>query len=61
MDFWFPAFFVLAMFAGAIQPKALGTVIAFCMGLATLYPSQEAAGLLTLLFVPAYILASFRD
>jgi len=61
MDYWFPAYFTLAMFAGAINPKALGTVIAFCLGLVTLYPSKDLAGMLTVFFVATYLLASFRD
>jgi len=61
VSLWFPAYFALAMFLGALQPKALGLVIVFALGLVALYPYEEPAGLLTILLVPAYLLASFRD
>jgi len=61
MDYFFPAYFALAMFAGALQSKALAVCICFCLGLVAVYPNQDLAGLLTVLFLPAYLVASFRD
>ena len=58
---WFAGFFVVAMFASAVNPKALGATIAFCLGLVALYPDYVTAGLLTVLYIPAVLLASFRD
>lgn len=60
-DQYFQAFFVLAMFAAALQPKALGMCIVFAIGLLAVYPIGENAAMLTLLFLPAYVLASFRS
>jgi hypothetical protein len=58
---WFQAYFVLAMFAAALQPKALGLCIVFAIGLFAFYPVQDQAIFLTLFFVPAYLISSFRD
>lgn len=58
---FFEAYFVLAMFAAAFQPKALGMCIVFSVGLLAVYPLEEPATFLTLFFVPVYIIASFRD
>jgi hypothetical protein len=59
--YFFPAYFTLAMFAAALQPKALGMCICFAIGLLALYPQTDQAAMLTLLFLPAYLLASFRS
>lgn len=61
MSYWFPAYFTLAMFCSALNPKALGLCITFALGLVALFPDDAAAGFLTLFFLPAYVLASFRD
>jgi hypothetical protein len=58
---WFPAYFVLAMFGSALQARTLGLNICFAVGLLALYPDSETAGLLTIFYLPAYLLASFRD
>lgn len=59
--FIFPAFYVLAMFTAAIQPKALGLCIVFTVAMSAVYPNVEQASLLTLMFVPALVIASFRE
>ena len=59
--YWFPAYFVLAMFCAALQARALGLCVVFSVGLLALYPDNATAGLLTVFFLPAYLLASFRD
>jgi hypothetical protein len=61
MEYWFPAYFVLALFMAALNPKALGTVIVFGLGLVCFYPDTTKAGFLALFCLPAYLLASFRD
>ena len=61
MSLWFPAYFALAMFTGAMQPKALALSICFAIGLSALYPDTDSAGMLTILYLPAFVLASFRD
>lgn len=58
---WFPAYFALIMFTAALQPKALGLSIVTAIGLMALYPDADRATMLTLLYVPAYLLAGFRD
>jgi len=61
VSYWFPVHFALAMFGAALQSKALGVCIVFGLGLIAVYPSEDAAGLLAILFLPAYLVASFRD
>jgi hypothetical protein len=59
--YFFPAFFVLAMFGSALNPKTLGMSICFSIGLLAVMPDTDKAGLLTIFYLPAYLLASFRD
>jgi hypothetical protein len=58
---WFAGWFTLAMFGAALQPKALGLSIVFAVGLAALYPNSDQAGLLTVFYLAAYILAGVRE
>jgi hypothetical protein len=58
---WFPAYFALAMFSAALNSKALGVSLCFALSLVALYPDSDKAGLTAILFLPAYLLASFRD
>ncbi len=60
-EFLFPGYFVVAMYVSAMISKALGTCIAFCLGLALVYPDATKATFLFLLFTPACVLAAFRD
>jgi len=61
VEYFYPALFVLAMFGAALQSKALGVSICFALGLVGVYPSVEGATMLFILYLPAYLLASFRD
>ena len=61
MEYWFPAYYVAAMFIAAMVPKALGATIAFALGLLCVYPSVEQAGLLVVMYVPSVLIAAFRD
>ena len=58
---WYPAYFALAMFCAALNPKALGACIVFALGLVCVHPAEDPALLLSVLFLPAFLLASFRD
>ena len=58
---WWAAYFTLAMFTSALNAKALGATIAFCIGLLCLYPEADKAALLILFYIPAVVLANFRD
>lgn len=60
-EFWFPGFFIVAMFLAAINSKALGLCIVFSLGLVCLYPNVIYASLLTAFLIPFYIVATFRD
>ncbi|MEO5355288.1 MAG: hypothetical protein H7835_19035 [Magnetococcus sp. XQGC-1] len=57
----FTAYCAVSMFAGALVSKALAVVVAFNLGLIMVYPDEEKATLLAVLFVPAVLLAAFRD
>lgn len=61
MDWYFPAYFVLAMFVGASQPKTLGLTISFVVGLLCLYPNTSSAALLVVFYIPFVLYANFRD
>lgn len=58
---WWSAYFVVAMFAAALNAKALGATIAFCLGLVVVYPDADKAALLILFYIPAVVVANFRD
>ena len=58
---WFPAMLAVVMFTAAINPKALGASIVAAVGIIGLYPDKTAASLLTILYIPAVLLAVFRD
>jgi hypothetical protein len=60
-DFFFAGYFVVAMYAGALVAKALGAVVVFALALTMVYPDANKATFLFLLFVPAVVLAAFRD
>lgn len=59
--YFYPACVVLAMFTSALNAKTLGVNIAFCMGLATFYPFEEPVAFMLILYVPAILVASFRE
>jgi hypothetical protein len=61
VDYLFAGYFVVAMYVSALVSKALGACIAFCLGLALVYPDATKATFLLLLFTPAVVLAAFRD
>jgi len=61
MDYYFPAYFVLAMFGAALQPKAMGLSVVFALGLVCVYPDKDLAALLAIVYLPSFLLASFRD
>lgn len=58
---WFAGYFTLFMYGAALSSKALGASIVAGLCLVALYPNYEAAGLVTILWFPAYLLANFRD
>jgi hypothetical protein len=57
---WYPAYIALAMFCAAMQSKALGVCLCFVIGLGVVYPAEDPALMLAILFMPAFLLASFR-
>ena len=58
---WFAGYFALLMFSAALNARALGASIVAALCLVALYPNYVAAGLVTVLFIPAYVLATFRE
>lgn len=60
MEWEYPAYFVVIMFAGAFNSKALAICIVASLGLVAFYPSKELASFIFLFFIPAYVIASFR-
>lgn len=60
-QFFWAGLFVTSMFVAALNSKALGASIAFCLGLATVYPASGTAMLLVVFYIPAVLLANFRD
>ena len=60
-DLLFPAYYVVAMYVGAMISKSLAACVAFCLGLSLVYPDATKATFLFLLFVPAVVLSAFRD
>jgi len=60
-DYLYAAYFAAAMFGAAMNAKALGVSVCMCVGLAAVYPDADKAGFLFILYIPAYLLATFRD
>jgi len=58
---WFAGWFAVGMFVGALNSKALSVVVAYSIGLLAVYPDHEKASILCALFIPAVLLAAFRD
>ena len=52
---------VTAMFVGAMNSKALAPTIALALGLVMVYPDENKAWLLIGFYIPAVIMANFRD
>lgn len=61
MDYLFPAYYVVAMFCGALVSKSLAAVIAFSVGLSLVYPNETKATFLFIFLIPAVLLSAFRD
>lgn len=59
--YWFPAHFVLAMFVAGLNSKTLGINIVYALALLTFYPDNTALAMLDIFYIPAVLLASFRD
>lgn len=57
----FPVLFAVGMFVAALNAKALGVTIAFCLGLLAVYPDCSNVGIIVGLYIPAVVLASFRE
>jgi len=57
----FPALFGVAIFVAALVPKANFASVAFCLGLLAVLPSEDQAIMLLSLYIPALVLAAFRD
>ncbi len=53
--------FVLAMFGAAVNAKALGLSVVFAGALVYAGLDETATEFLAFFYVPAYLLASFRD
>lgn len=53
--------FAAIMFGAAVQPKALGASIVCGIGLLAAGVDETKAAFLFLLYVPAFLLAAFRD
>lgn len=60
-DYLYPAYFVLVLFAAAFNSKALGLSIVTAISLMAFYPNPDYGNFVVLFFVPAYIVASFRE
>lgn len=58
--FW-AGLFAVGMYVGALNSKALGATIAYSIGLLAVYPSTEKGLVLMFLYIPAVLLAAFRD
>jgi hypothetical protein len=56
-----PAWLVVAMITSAINAKTLGLNVVFALAMMMFGSSTDAVSLLTLFYVPAVLLASFRD
>jgi hypothetical protein len=57
----FTAYYVGAMGAASVVPKALGASICFCVGLSVVYPDTSLAAFLLMFYVPFVLLSAFRD
>jgi len=61
VEYFWPAQFVVAMFVAGLNSKALGVTIAYSVGLLTIYPDLSKAALITIMYIPAVLLATFRE
>lgn len=55
------AYFAVVMFMAALNSKALGAAILCGLGLVAAGVDETKATFVFLLFIPAYVLAAFRD
>lgn len=55
------AWFILGMFLAALNAKALGVSVVYAIALMALYPDCDGMQMVVLLYIPAYLLAAFRD
>lgn len=60
-DYIFPAFYVVTMLVGALNPKALAMCIVFAIGLSAVYPDVSKAGFMAVFLLPFVLLANYRD
>ena len=54
------AYFVLIMFGAAFQPKALGASVVCGLGLVAAAGDVTKSAFIFLLYIPAFLVASFR-
>jgi hypothetical protein len=57
----YAAYFAVGMFVAGLNAKALGVSILYGLGMVAIYPNGEAGAMLFVLYIPAVILASFRE
>ena len=54
-------YIIAIMFMAAMGAKSLGASIVASVGILMVYPNEDYATAIFLLYVPAYLLAQFRD
>jgi len=58
---FFSGIIIVAMFVGAMNAKALAPSIVLAIGVTFVYPDEAQAAVLIGFYIPAVIMANFRD
>lgn len=58
-NLYFAGYFVLALFLGALVPKARTVAVILALALSALFPDQAQASFVMLFAIPAVVIAGF--
>jgi len=59
--YWFVAHFVMLMLVSGYNSKTLGVCVVYALALNNFYPDSGSLVMMDLFFLPAVVIASFRD